>query len=147
MTTAGMTRSSTALPATPDGWAAPHLDAIGSDRARLTRLADFLDNAIRIPGLGVRVGADAALNLIPGIGTLGAKALAGYIVLEARRLGVPPATLARMLAHIGLDFVISAIPVLGWVGDIFFRANARNIALIHEHLDRRERVLRQGGVI
>jgi hypothetical protein len=41
-----------------------------------------------------------------------------------------------MMTNVGVDFVISAVPVLGWFGDIFFRANSRNIALIRRHLDR-----------
>jgi hypothetical protein len=27
------------------------------------------------------------------------------------------------------------VPVAGWIGDVFFRANLRNMALLHQHLD------------
>ncbi|MFN4164886.1 MAG: DUF4112 domain-containing protein [Ferrovibrio sp.] len=107
-------------------------------RRRLEGLARLLDSAIRIPGTDIRVGLDAALNIIPGIGTLSAKAMAAYIVWEARRLGVPAGTILRMAGNIGIDLVISAIPVIGWFGDIFYRANIRNIELLREHLDRAE---------
>jgi hypothetical protein len=106
-------------------------------RDRLDRLAHALDNAVRIPGTSIRVGADAALNLIPGIGTLAAKGLSGYLIYEARNLGVPKTTLLRMAGNVGVDFVISAIPVVGWFGDIFFRANTKNIALLRKHIDRK----------
>ncbi|MCA3265654.1 MAG: DUF4112 domain-containing protein, partial [Azospirillum sp.] len=39
-------------------------------RERLEALARTLDSAVRIPGTSIRIGADAALNLIPGLGTL-----------------------------------------------------------------------------
>lgn len=104
--------------------------------ARLDALARLLDSAIRIPGTSVRIGADAALNIIPGIGTLIAKGLSSYIIFEARRMGVPKTTLLRMIANLGIDFVISAIPFAGWVGDAFYRSSLRNIALLKAHLER-----------
>jgi len=113
-------------------------ESVEQARMRLDALARMLDSAFTIPGTTFRVGADAALNIIPGLGTLAAKGLASYIIYEARRLGVPPSTLLRMMGNVGVDFVISAVPVIGWFGDIFFRANSRNIELIRRHLDRQE---------
>jgi Domain of unknown function (DUF4112) len=112
---------------------------IAEVRDRLDRLARMLDSAVRIPGTSVRVGADAALNLIPGVGTLAAKGISSYLLWEARRMGVPTATLLRMAANIGIDTVISIIPVVGWFGDVFWRANTRNIALLRRHLVKRQR--------
>ncbi|MBX9909130.1 MAG: DUF4112 domain-containing protein [Beijerinckiaceae bacterium] len=112
---------------------------IAATRARLAALARLLDTAFRIPGTNIRMGADAALNLIPGAGTLFAKGLSGYLIWEAHRLGVPKATLVRMLGNLGLDFAISLVPLAGWVGDIFFRANKRNMALLDQHLAGLER--------
>ncbi len=105
--------------------------------ARLDALARLLDAAIRIPGTNIRVGADALLNLMPGVGTLVAKGLSSYLILEARRHGVPTGTLLRMAGNVAVDFAISAIPVIGWFGDAFFRANQRNIALLRAHLAQR----------
>ena len=105
-------------------------------QVRLDVLARFLDSAIRLPGTNVRFGADALLNLLPGIGTLTSKGMSAYLIWEARRLGVPTRTLVRMAGNVGLDFVISAVPIVGWVGDVFFRPNLRNMGLLREHLDR-----------
>ncbi len=101
---------------------------------RLDALARMLDAAVRIPGTNIRVGADALLNLMPGVGTLVAKGLSSYLILEARRHGVPTGTLLRMAGNVAIDFAISVVPVVGWFGDAFFRANQRNIALLRAHL-------------
>jgi hypothetical protein len=105
-------------------------------RARLDALARLLDSAVRVPGTNIRFGADALLNLIPGVGTLTSKGMSAYLIWEARRLGVPTGTLLRMAGNVGVDFVISAIPLVGWLGDVFYRSNLRNMALLRGHLDR-----------
>ncbi|SCY98298.1 DUF4112 domain-containing protein [Microvirga guangxiensis] len=120
-------------------YTSPFSDAsfrVDETRARLDALARLLDSAVRVPGTNVRLGADALLNLIPGVGTLTSKGVSAYLIWEARRLGVPTGTLLRMCRNVGVDFVISAIPLVGWVGDVFYRSNLRNMALLREHLDR-----------
>lgn len=112
---------------------------IAATRARLEALARLLDSSLVVPGTSIRFGADAALNLVPGVGLLVAKGMSAFLIYEAHRMGVPPMTLVRMLGNLGIDFVVSAVPVVGWVGDVFWRANLRNIALLREHLDRVER--------
>lgn len=114
-------------------------------RRRLEALARLLDSAVRIPGTDIRVGLDAALNVIPGFGTLTAKGMAGYLIWEAHRLGVPRGMLFRMVGNVGLDLIISSVPVVGWVGDIFWRANNRNIDLLRAHLDSSDGVIHQSG--
>lgn len=124
------------------------VDDAGIDRARrrLDALSRTMDSAFAIPGTKLRFGADALLNLIPGLGFLLSKGIAAYLVWEARRLGAPAPVLARMLGNLGVDAVLSAIPVLGWVADGFFRANDRNMALLRAHLAR-DGAARRGPVI
>ena len=107
----------------------------GDTRSRLDTLARFLDSAVRVPGTNIRFGADALLNLIPGIGMLTSKGMSAYLIWEARRLGVPTETLLRMVGNVGVDFAISAVPLMGWIGDVFYRSNLRNMALLRYHLD------------
>ena len=102
----------------------------------MIRLPRVLDSAVRVPGTNIRFGADALLNLIPGVGVLTSKGMSAYLIWEARRLGVPTGTLLRMVGNVGVDFAISAVPLVGWVGDVFFRSNLRNMALLRDHLDR-----------
>jgi hypothetical protein len=111
-------------------------------QARLEAIARLLDSRWRVPGTPIRFGADAVLNLLPGVGLLAAKGVSAYLIWEARRLGVPSGTLLRMVGNVALDAVISAVPLAGWVGDVFYRANLRNVALLREHLDRKGRATR-----
>lgn len=104
--------------------------------ARLETIADLLDSRWCIPGTGIRFGADALLSLLPGLGPVVSTAISGYLIWEARRLGVSTGTVLRMIGNVGLDGLISAEPVAGAVGDIFFRANRRNMALLQRHLAR-----------
>lgn len=104
--------------------------------ARLQAIADLLDSRWRIPGTGIRFGADALLSLLPGLGPVVSTAVSGYLIWEARRLGVSTGTVLRMIGNVGLDGLISAVPVAGTVSDVFFRANRRNMALLRRHLAR-----------
>lgn len=113
---------------------------------RLEAIARALDSAVGIPGTRLRVGADLILNLVPGLGFAISKGLAGHLVWEARRLGVPRRTLVRMLGNVGVDAVFSAVPVVGWAADLVWRANDRNMELLRAHLAR-ERAARGRPVI
>jgi hypothetical protein len=107
--------------------------------SRLETIARLLDSRWRVPGTGIRFGADAMLSLLPGIGPVAATGVSAYLIWQARRLGVPTGTLLRMIGNVGLDAIISAVPVAGAAGDVFFRANLRNMALLRRHLDGQSR--------
>ena len=102
---------------------------------RLDRLARFLDSAYRIPFTKIRIGWEPMLDVLPGVGPLLTHGLSGYIVYEAWRHGAPPALLARMAGRIGIDTLLSVTPVLGWAGDIFYKANLANMADLRAHLE------------
>jgi hypothetical protein len=94
----------------------------------------MLDSAVRIPGTGVRVGAESVFGLIPVVGDIAGAALSGYIVLASARLGAPASTIVRMMLNIAIDTIVGSVPVLGDLFDIGWRANTRNVALLDSHL-------------
>jgi len=107
------------------------------DEARLKRvrlLSRLLDERLRIPGTTYRVGLDGLLGLIPGVGDTAGALLSAYILYEAIQLGAPKAILLRMVANIGIDTVVGAIPIMGDIFDIVWKANKKNAALLHAHL-------------
>lgn len=109
--------------------------------ARLRRLTELLDTAIRLPG-GFRIGWDAIIGLVPGVGDVTGAALSLYVVFHAARLGASRATLLRMLGNVGLEALVGAVPLLGDLFDAAFKANTRNLALLEAHLAQPERVRR-----
>lgn len=104
--------------------------------ARVRALARLLDSAVRVPGTGVRVGLDALIGLVPGLGDLAGAATSSYVILAAAKLGAPRSVLARMLLNVAVDALVGAVPLLGDLFDIGFRANMRNAALLDAHLER-----------
>lgn len=99
----------------------------------LQRYATLLDKAFRIPGTNIRFGLDPIVGLIPGLGDLASPVFAGLLMVEGARLKVPKIILMRMLVNALTDAVIGAIPFVGIVGDVFFRANTKNLALLERH--------------
>ena len=102
--------------------------------AQLERLAYWLDTAFRVPGLGLRFGLDAILDLIPGIGDAVGAMLSLYIFQAARRFGVPRVTLIRMAINIAIDYVGGLLPIAGAIFDAYWKANLWNVGLIKRHL-------------
>ncbi|MDX6807291.1 DUF4112 domain-containing protein [Terrihabitans rhizophilus] len=103
--------------------------------ARINRLSRIMDSAFAIPGTRIRLGADTLIGLAPGVGDLVTQAVSAYIIYEAHRLGIPKHKLLRMGGNLLVDTVIGAVPLLGDIGDMFFRANNRNMRIIREHLE------------
>ncbi len=101
---------------------------------RLEFLAWFTDSAIRIPGTSRTFGADGFLSLIPGVGSLFGTAMSLYMVAEALRHGAPARLLGRMGLNIAADTVLGAIPLIGFLFDMAFKANQRNLNLLRQHL-------------
>jgi hypothetical protein len=134
------------------------LGSVGSDRVealkRLDALAQLMDNAFVIPGLNRRVGLDAVIGLVPGIGDAVTTLIQGYVIWEARRLGAPKTLIARMIGNVALDGLVGLIPFAGDAFDAVFKANIRNVKLLRDHLARTEPALvreaspaGEGGVI
>ena len=101
---------------------------------RVDALARLMDSAFVIPGVNLRVGLDSLVGLVPGVGDAVTTMVGAYIVYEARRLGLPKRKIARMIGNVAADTAIGAIPFAGDVFDVFFKANERNLRIIHEHL-------------
>ncbi len=102
---------------------------------RLHGIARLMDTAIRIPGTGIRFGADSIFGLVPLVGDAGGALVGLYIVNEARRLGVPPNKLVQMLGNVAVDGVVGSFPVAGDLFDLFFKSHRRNLDIILRHFD------------
>jgi hypothetical protein len=99
----------------------------------LRRWADLLDNRFVIPGTSIRFGIDPILSLIPGLGDLASPAFTVLLLVQGTQRRVPRPVLLRMVANALVDALIGAVPIAGAVGDVFWRANTRNLALLERH--------------
>ncbi|BBE72025.1 DUF4112 domain-containing protein [Oharaeibacter diazotrophicus] len=101
---------------------------------RIEAIARLMDAAFRVPGTGIRFGLDSVAGLVPVAGDAVGLLASGWLVYEAQRLGAPEATLRRMAANVAIDAAVGAVPFLGDVFDVFFKANLRNLAILRDHL-------------
>lgn len=91
------------------------------DLARARRLAGWLDDRFLDPILGF---------LFPGAGDLLTSAAGLFTLAVAARRKLPPVVIARMLLNLALDSALGAIPFVGDLFDVFFRAHRRNLRLL-----------------
>jgi hypothetical protein len=96
-------------------------------------LAWLLDNSIPVPGTGRRIGLDAVVGLVPGLGDVLSGGLGLLVVIRGVQRGLPSIVVARMLANVALDFVIGSIPLIGDAFDLWYKSNARNVALLRKY--------------
>lgn len=102
--------------------------------ARLEALARVMDSAFQIPGTNIRMGVDALLGLLPGIGDAISATISSYLIWEAKRLGASKILLARMAGNVAIDTVVGAIPFAGDIFDVAYRSNMKNITLLKKHV-------------
>jgi hypothetical protein len=96
----------------------------------LEYVAALLDDMWRIPGTHIRFGLDAVIGWVPGIGDAMAGIASCLIVFASWRRGAPRITLTRMVANILLESTIGAIPIVGDIFHIAWKANRRNYRLL-----------------
>jgi hypothetical protein len=96
----------------------------------LRRLAWWLDEAFPIPGTQQRIGFDALIGLVPGLGDAVGALLSTYIIVEGARRGASVTTVVRMLGNVAVETIVGAVPLLGDVFDVAFKANRRNLDLL-----------------
>lgn len=105
---------------------------------RLDRLATTLDSKFRIPVLGIPVGWDSILGLIPGVGDLVTALPGAAMFYEARRMGARKRASFRIAANTGIDMAFGAIPLVGDAFDLVFKSHRRNMAILKDELARIE---------
>lgn len=114
--------------------------------ASLDKLGWVLDDLIRIPGLNWRIGLDALVGLIPGIGDTATTVASLYVLGSAVRYRVPKITLLRMGLNLGIDYALGSLPVVGDVFDAWWKSNQKNIALLRQRATVSASEAREGRV-
>jgi Domain of unknown function (DUF4112) len=112
------------------------IDLSEADRrfgVHIDRFAWLMDSAVRLPLIGP-IGLDAVLNLVPGVGDVAGALLSLVLVARSLRYGPPARLVSKMLANVLTDAILGAIPVVGVLADVWFRANDRNAQLLKQYV-------------
>jgi len=96
----------------------------------LDQLSRAMDGLFRIPGTGWRIGLDALVGLIPGVGDFATTAVSLYILAAGVRYRVPKVTLLRMASNIAVDYLLGAVPIVGDHFDAAWKSNQMNVELL-----------------
>ena len=96
----------------------------------LSWLAWLMDESIQIGPW--RIGLDALLGLIPGVGDIAGGAVSVLIIALAMESGIPRSAIMRMVINVGIDSLLGAVPFLGDIFDFAFKSNVRNVQIYRE---------------
>lgn len=107
-----------------------------SIRKRIEAMEHLLERSLVVPGTKYPIGLDTIIGFVPVIGDIVTAALAGYIVWEAKNLGLPRWKLWRMIGNIGIDSAVGAVPIIGDAFDVVYRSNTKNLRIVKRHLDK-----------
>ena len=111
-------------------------ERLPADLVALRKFAYLMDEAVAIPGTRRRVGLDAGLSLIPGVGEIAGGVLSAWIIVGALRHRVPIARVTSMVLYVLLDVSIGSVPVIGTIFDWLFEENVINLNSLILHRDR-----------
>jgi hypothetical protein len=103
---------------------------------KLLELLSFLmDRQFEIPGTKFRFGWNTIFLFLPVIGDVVPGLISlGILLLGLTHYKVPRIVAARMTVNSLLDTAISAIPVVGNVWDVLYKADTRNVRLLKEYV-------------
>ena len=102
----------------------------GTSDEHLNLIATWLDDRFEIPGTRIRFGLDALIGWIPGIGDALAAVASLFIVFAAWKRGAARITLLRMILNLAVEDTLGAIPIIGDVAHVVWKANRRNYNLL-----------------
>jgi hypothetical protein len=103
---------------------------------QLRQIAELMDGVFKVPGTNIEFGLDAIIGLVPVIGDIVAGGLSLWLIHEARQLGVPKWLVARMMWNVAVEVGVGAVPVLGDLFDVAWKANRKNIQLLSRYFSK-----------
>lgn len=113
---------------------------------RTQRVAWILDSSIPLP-FGIRIGLDAIIGLLPGIGDALGGILSSYIIAEAVKAGLPFSIVMRMILNVLFDMCLGAVPFIGDLLDFAVKANRKNAELFESYVLQPRETQKRASVI
>ena len=96
-------------------------------------LSNWMDSKFLIPGTRIKFGIDPIMSLFPVVGDLATSLISAALIYTMHTHGASRKVVIKMILNSTLDTIIGAIPIVGTIFDIFYRANDRNVRLLKEH--------------
>ena len=110
----------------------------GDEQVAIPRYVDalawVLDDWVRIPVIGKRIGLDGAIGMVPGLGDGAGFVASSVIILSAVKQGVSRATITRMLGNVLVESLVGIVPFVGDVFDFVWKSNTKNVRLLRSDL-------------
>lgn len=94
------------------------------------KFAKLMDSQFSI--FGIRFGLDSILGLIPGAGDISTLLLSLYLIWVGIKMKLPAKKILQMVFNIVVDTLIGAIPLVGDISDVFYKANIKNLRILEE---------------
>lgn len=102
-------------------------------KSRAHNLAHWMDDRFTIPGTNIRFGLDPVLSLLPGVGDIASGLISSYFLVLGVQQNLPAAVILRMGLNILLDMIVGALPLLGDIFDVGWKANTKNAELLEKY--------------
>ncbi|MEM9992489.1 MAG: DUF4112 domain-containing protein [Bacteroidota bacterium] len=109
------------------------LTATSTNIQWMDTVSELLDSRFRVPGTSITFGVDFLIGLIPGVGDITGYILSSALVVAMAKKGVSSGVLLKMLGNVILDAVIGAIPIVGDLFDLTYKANRRNFNMLKKY--------------
>lgn len=97
-------------------------------------LAELLDNKFPIPGTRWRIGLDALIGFIPGVGDMLMAILSLYFIVRAIQERMKWSSVLAMIWRVLFEMLMGSIPIFGDLFDIWYKANVRNNNALQKHI-------------
>jgi hypothetical protein len=102
--------------------------SLEEDLQRVRTLARALDAQFEIAG--IKFGWDAIAGLVPIVGDFATTAVGAYPLLVAHKHRLSKLVRFRMAGNLLIDWAIGAIPLVGDLFDVAFKAHLKNAQLL-----------------
>lgn len=100
-------------------------------------IAKLMDSQFQIGP--IKFGLDAVIGLLPVAGDAAAFVIGMYPIYLARKHRLGKLLVTRMFLNLGADFLTGAVPIVGDVLDVAFKANLKNLRLLQDAAAKRLR--------
>lgn len=107
----------------------------------LHKISILMDSKFKF--FGITFGLDFVIGLLPFWGNLTTTFISLLTVFYSAFHGVSVVVLVRMLLNISIDMLITAIPVLGNLADVFWKANSMNYKILEKYLHNPQETVRR----